>query len=581
MEIKVAKSAGFCMGVRRALELVLARSLKDSGPIYTYGPLIHNKQVVELLESKGIKTINGLDEIDRLDSGTIVIRAHGIPPDEKERIKKKGLNILDATCPKVAKVQGIIRHYTGKGYSAIIVGDIGHAEVKGLVGYSQGQVYVIQQIEDVQKLPQMEKVIVVAQTTQNKLRYKEITSALRERFPEVKIFNTICDATNQRQEEVRNLAKETDYIVVVGGYHSGNTKRLVQVAKEAGAKVLHVETEKELNREEIIKADRIGVTAGASTPNWIIKKVVTEIESIKKSKSLGIIHRLKQISRLMLMSNITVALGAASLSYAYVVLSRLNPDPIFPLLSFLYVYAMHGLNLFLDKGASIYNDPQKADFLKRNSRILFITSVFSIIVGLFLALTMGLTAFFFIIGLCVLGLIYNMPFFPAKIKKRLGYAKLKDIPGSRSLAEATGWTCVVSIFPILGNNSQFSLSAVLASLVVFLLSYVRALIFDVFQIQGDLIVGTETLPITIGEKKALSFIRALLIVTALILLGAGLSKIFPYFSYIMLVPIFGLFLCTVAYEKKWLYLSIYLEMLVELNFLITGALAAIITSYGL
>jgi 4-hydroxy-3-methylbut-2-enyl diphosphate reductase len=194
---------------------------------------------------------------------------------------------------------------------------------------------------------------------------------------------------------------------------------------------------------------------------------------------------------------------------------------------------------------------------------------------------MGITAFFFIIGLCILGLIYSVPVFPETIKKRFGYTKLKDIPGSRSLAEAIGWTCVVSIFPILGNECRFSLSAILASLVVFILSYVRALIFDVFQIQGNLIVGTETLPIIIGERKALTFIRILLIFLASILLIAGLSKIFPYFSYIMLIPIFGLFLCTVAYEKKWLYLSIYSEMLVELNFLITGALAAIITSYGL
>ncbi|RLB11810.1 MAG: 4-hydroxy-3-methylbut-2-enyl diphosphate reductase [Deltaproteobacteria bacterium] len=578
MEIKVAKTAGFCMGVRRALELVLARSLKDSGPIYTYGPLIHNRQVVDLLESKGIKTINSLDEIDKLDSGTIVIRAHGIPPDEKEKIRKKGLNILDATCPKVAKVQGIIKYYTGKGYSAIIVGDMGHAEVKGLVGYSQGPVYVIQDVEDIQKLPQMQKVIVVAQTTQNKLRYKKITSALKERFPEAKIFNTICDATNQRQEEVRRLAKETDCIVVVGGYHSGNTKRLVQVAKEAGAKVLHVETEKELDKEEIIKANRIGVTAGASTPNWIIRKVVAEIESIKKSDSFGIVHRLKQISRLMLMSNITVALGAASLSYAYVVLSRLSPDIIFPLLSFLYVYAMHGLNLFLDKGASTYNDPEKADFLRKNSRILFITSIFSIVAGFFLASIISITALLFIISLCALGVVYSASIFPKKLKERLGYKSLKDVPALRSLAEAVGWTCVVSIFPILANKFQFSLSALLASLVVFMLSYVRALIFDVLQIQGDLIVGTKTLPVIIGEKKALSFIRILLFITAFILLVAGIKKIFPYFSYIMLVSIFGLFLCTVAYEKKWFYLSTYLDMFVELNFLITGALAAIITS---
>ena len=577
MKVKVAKTAGFCMGVRRALELVLARSLKDPGPIYTYGPLIHNKQVVELLESKGIKTINSLDEIDGLCSGTIVIRAHGIPLSEKEKIEKKGLKILDATCPKVARVQGIIKYYTSKGYCAIIVGDIGHAEVKGLIGYSKGPVYVIQDIDDIDKLPSMEKVIVVAQTTQNKLRYQKITEALRKRFPEVKIFNTICDATSQRQEEVRSLAKEAHCIVVVGGFHSGNTKRLVQVAKEAGAKVFHVETEKQLDKKEISKAELVGVTAGASTPNWIIKKVVNEIEAIRKGRSLGIIHRLKQISTLLLMSNITVALGAASLSYAYIVLSQLNPNIIFPMLSFLYVYAMHGLNLFLDKRASIYNDPQRAEFLKKNSRILFITSAISILVGLFLAFAMGLASFLFIIGLCVLGLIYSIPILP----KRFTYTRMKDIPGFRSLAEAIGWTSVVSIFPILGNECKFSLAAILASLVVFILSYVRALIFDTLQVQGDLIVGTETLPIIIGEKKALFLIKLMLIFCSLLLIGAGITKVFPYFSYIMLVPVFGLCLCTIAYEKKWFYLSPALEVFVELNFLITGILAVTITAYGL
>jgi len=581
VKVKVAKTAGFCMGVRRALELVLARSLRDSGPIYTYGPLIHNNQVVELLESKGIKTINNLDEFDELHSGTIVIRAHGIPPDEKEEITKKGLNILDATCPKVARVQGIIKYYTGKGYSAIIVGDRGHAEVKGLVGYSKGPVYVIQKVEDVERLPHMEKVIVVAQTTQNKIKYREITGALEQRFPDARIFNTICDATNHRQEEVRKLARDTDCIVVVGGYHSGNTKRLVQVAKEAGAKVFHVETEMELNREELSKANVIGVTAGASTPNWIIKKVVNEIEGIKKGKSLGIIHILKQISRFLLISNITVALGAASLSYAYLVLSKLEPDIVYPLLSFLYVYAMHGLNLLLDRGASVYNDPHRATFLMRNRNILLITSVSSVFVGLFLAYTMGMTAFLFIVGLCILGVIYSIPIFPEGIKRRYGYYRIKDIPGSRSLSEAIGWASVVSIFPILGNKCRFSIADILAAVVVFMLSYTRSLLFDIFQTQGDLIVGTETLPITIGEKKTLFIIKSLLSCLAIILLIAGLINVFPCFSYVMLVPSAGLFLCIMAYERKWLYLSTSLEMFVELNFLITGALAVLTTSYGL
>ncbi len=575
MKVKVAKTAGFCMGVRRALELVLARSLKDSGPIYTYGPLIHNKQVVALLESKGIKSINNINELNGIQRGTIVIRAHGIPPNEKQAIVKKGLNILDATCPKVAKVQGIIKYYTGKGYYAIIVGDTGHAEVKGLVGYSKGPVYVIQGVEDVKKLPDMDKVIVVAQTTQNKLRYKEITLAIKKRFPEAKIFNTICDATNQRQEEVKRLAKETDCIVVVGGYHSGNTKRLVQVAKEAGAKVFHVETEKELKKNQLKDMDIVGITAGASTPNWIIKTVVNEIEEIIKGKSSGIIHILKNISKFLLISNITVALGASSLSYAYLVLSNLEPDITYPILSFLYVYAMYVLNLFLDKGASAYNDPQRAKFLNKNRKILLTTSISSVLIGLFLAYAMGLAAFLFIVGLCILGLIYSMPVFPNNIQKRYGYSRIKDIPGSRSFSEAIGWASVVSIFPILGNNCKFSPNNVLAAIVVLMISYARSLIFDIFQTQGDLIAGTETLPITIGEKKTLVIIKSFLFAVSLMLIGGGIYNLFPSFAYVMIIPIIGLCLCIVAYEKRWQYMGTDLEMLVESNFLLTGFLAVI------
>ncbi len=568
MKVKIAKTAGFCMGVRRALELVLAKSLKESGPIYTYGPLIHNRQVVELLEKKGIKSIGSIDELDEVKEGVVVIRAHGIPPDEKEKILKKGLRILDATCPKVAKVQGIIRYYTGKGYAAIIVGDPGHAEVKGLVGHSQGPVFVIQCKDDVKKLPDLDKVILVAQTTQNRVKYGEIAEEVKKRFPSVKVFNTICDATTQRQEEVRKLARETDCVVVVGGYHSGNTKRLVQVAKEEGAKVFHVETEKELNKEELSKMNIIGVTAGASTPNWIIKKVVSEIENIKKTSFL------KELFRFLIMSNIAVSLGASSLSYAYLVLSGLKEDILYPVLSFLYVYAMHVLNLFLDKGASAYNDPQRAEFLKKRRRLLLITSISSVIVGVFLAYLVGIGAFLFITGLCILGLLYSMPIFPEFIQKKYGYKRIKDIPGSRSLSEAVGWFSVISVFPILGNEN-FSLRIGLASAVVFMLGYARSLMFDILQIQGDLIVGTETLPITIGEKKTLFIIKSLLLSTFFTLLLCGIFKIFPSFSYLMFITIFVFWICLILYEKKIISVGYGLEILMEINFMLTGLFAVI------
>jgi len=213
------------MGVRRAMEMVLTEANKGTGPLYTFGPLIHNHQVFDLLASKGIRPV---DDLNALKSGTIIIRAHGIPPQDRRAIRETGLKIVDATCPKVARVQAIIRYHTRKGSTAIIVGNKGHAEVVGLLGYSEGPAHVIQTVDDVSELPDLDQVFVVAQTTQNEQNYLEVVNALKERFPELQIFHTICDATYHRQQEVRSFSGQVDATVVVGGFHSGNTLRLAQ-----------------------------------------------------------------------------------------------------------------------------------------------------------------------------------------------------------------------------------------------------------------------------------------------------------------------------------------------------------------
>jgi len=239
MRIRMARTAGFCMGVRRAMEMTLAEANRQEGPLYTYGPLIHNRQVLGLLESRGVRSVQ---DVEGLEGGRIVIRAHGIPPDQRGVLKQSGLEMVDATCPKVARVQALIRSHTRKGYQAVIVGDPDHAEVVGLVGYSEGPAYVIQGPEEVAALPPIERVVVVAQTTQNGDVYRETVERLRSRFAQVLAFDTICEATHDRQQEVRSLARQVDAMVVVGGYHSGNTRRLVEIARETGVKTFHVET---------------------------------------------------------------------------------------------------------------------------------------------------------------------------------------------------------------------------------------------------------------------------------------------------------------------------------------------------
>ena len=355
------------MGVRRAMEMVLAEANKRrDGPLFTFGPLIHNNQVLDLLASKGVCSV---EDLEGIQSGEIVIRAHGIPPHQRQALNRSGLKTIDATCPKVARVQAIIRSHSRKGRTSIIVGDRDHAEVIGLMGYSVGPVHVIQKVDDVAQLPVLEKVFVVAQTTQNQQSFQEVVKALKERFSDVLVFNTICDATQERQQEVRSLAGQVDAVVVVGGYHSGNTRRLAQVSREAGLPTFHIETEKDLDKQMLSGMEVVGVTAGASTPNWMIKNVVREIESIRARGDSPLLRLIRQGLKFLVLSNLLASMGAFSFAYTASLLAEGHPGFIFPLVASLYIFAMHVINRFLDRGASAYNDPARATFLRKKQQV--------------------------------------------------------------------------------------------------------------------------------------------------------------------------------------------------------------------
>ncbi|MBW2600608.1 MAG: 4-hydroxy-3-methylbut-2-enyl diphosphate reductase, partial [Deltaproteobacteria bacterium] len=217
MKIKLAKTAGFCMGVHRAVDMVLDVANSHPPPIYTLGSLIHNPQVLEILAQKGISILNDPAEAP---PGTVVIRAHGISPQTKEALVDAGFTIIDATCPRVIKVQRIIAKYAGQDYGVIIVGDENHPEVVGLLGFAEGQGYIVNQPSDFAQVPRLENAIIVAQTTQDGKRFEAVVSTVKRRFPNAKVFNTICDSTRERQAEVREMAKGVDAILVVGGHNS-------------------------------------------------------------------------------------------------------------------------------------------------------------------------------------------------------------------------------------------------------------------------------------------------------------------------------------------------------------------------
>jgi (E)-4-hydroxy-3-methyl-but-2-enyl pyrophosphate reductase len=557
------------MGVRRALEMVLSEANKNEGPTYTYGPLIHNEQVMKLLETKGVSALDGIKDIKE---GTLVIRAHGIPPSERKILKTSGLKLIDATCPRVARVQSLIRYHTGKGYMAVIVGDEDHVEVIGLKGHGKGKAYVVNSAEEAGQLPEAEKVIVVAQTTQEKNRFEDVVRAVRNRFPNALIFDTICDATRSRQDEVRTLVPHVDAIVVVGGYHSGNTRRLAEVAKSTGLPVFHVETAEELERSRLSSMEIVGVTAGASTPNWMIKKVVQKIETIRTRKERRLGRWVRRVFKFLFQSNLIVAMGAFCLCHASTILSGRRPDLLNPALAFLYVYAMHVLNRLLDKGASAYNDPERAHFYTKYRRPLLFSGILSIGAVLFLAGTLGLRSSIAMGGLVLLGVIYSLPIVPPSRRHLWRYSKIKDIPGSKTLSQALAWGAVIALLPLLEPSSSGRAPSVVAFLFVFSVVYVRSALFDIFQVQGDLIVGAETLPITLGEKRTLFLLKGVIAGGAVILLASALLGATGHFAYLLLLCYVTIALCILTYEKQWLHLGTFLEALVEGNLFLAGVL---------
>ena len=279
-DVIVAKRAGFCPGVKRAIEKVLELEAAGKTPVYTLGPLIHNKQVTDMLSAKNITSIDRPEQAaDK--SGVLVIRAHGITPKFQAEIEAYGMAVVDATCPLVKHAQNIIDKFAKQGYHTVIVGDSDHAEVIGLMGYTQDRGTVVSGPEEAKNLPHFDKVNVVSQTTQKESVFYATAEEIKKHADTCQISNTICQPTKDRQKETIEYAQNADLVIVVGGKHSANTARLALLCKELTHAVQHVETETELDEKLILNAKKIFITAGASTPEWVIDRVAQRVRLLR------------------------------------------------------------------------------------------------------------------------------------------------------------------------------------------------------------------------------------------------------------------------------------------------------------
>lgn len=289
MKFIIADNSGFCFGVNRAMSMTEKELNKSNTNLVSIGPLIHNPQEVKRLNEKGLFKVDDIKELDRLnnkENTKIIIRSHGTTKEIINTLALKGYDVIDTTCPYVKSIHKKVEDFKNQGYNIVIVGSNIHPEVIGINGWCNNEAYIVNSIEEAKKLPSMNKVCIVCQTT-NKLKiFNEVSSIIAKNSTNVEIFNTICNATKVRQESAKELSKKVDAMVVIGGYTSSNTNKLAEVSKEYCDRVYHIETADQLPIAELSQLDLIGVTAGASTPDWIIQEVTNLINNINNEENV-------------------------------------------------------------------------------------------------------------------------------------------------------------------------------------------------------------------------------------------------------------------------------------------------------
>jgi len=559
------------MGVRRAVEMVLDAPEEHQHPISTYGPLIHNPQVLEILEEKGI---SAFDEPPTEGSGTVLIRAHGVPPKTKDRLEEVGFKVIDATCPRVIRVQTIIKKHARKGYASIIVGDRNHPEVIGLRGYGGDESYVVKDVSELQSLPEFKNAIIVAQTTLNTHLWQAVKNWAAVNHPHYKAFETICDSTERRQAEVQRLAESVDAVIVVGGLSSGNTKRLVDIARQTGKPAFHIENEDDLaniDLQALTDTDQIGITAGASTPNWVIKKVYRALETMLFKRKQGWRRLAFELQRALLLTNVYVAIGAGALCYACNKLQGIYQTFPYILISMLYVQSMHILNRLTDTRADRFNDPNRAKFYNQYKILLAILAVLAGGSGLVIAYSIGLFPFMALLVMSILGLSYNLEMIPPWVTGDK-YRKLRDIPGSKTLLIAIAWGIVTAVLPPLSKFGSIHWTNVLVAMWAIGIVFVRTAFFDILDMQGDRLVGKETIPILLGEKCSMRLLKLVLIVLTVALVVSSALHLTSSLGFALLMcPVF-IGLIILAYERAQMFPGIRLEFLLETQFILAGVI---------
>ena len=281
MKVELAKSAGFCFGVEKAVNTVYEEAKKENEIVYTLGPIIHNEEVVKDMKKRGVEAVK-MEDLASLPKGTVIIRSHGVSREVYNFVKNSGHRVVDATCPFVKKIHAIVSVQSGKGKTVVIIGNPDHPEVMGIKGWGDKNTYAVENIEQFINLglKKDEEIIIVAQTTFNHKKFQEIIDKISLLGYDVRCFNTICNATQERQAEAKKIASNVDAMIVIGDKKSSNTGKLVEICQEECKNTVFIQTLEDLDYDALLSVDSVGITAGASTP----KHIIEEVQNIVRSK---------------------------------------------------------------------------------------------------------------------------------------------------------------------------------------------------------------------------------------------------------------------------------------------------------
>ena len=519
MSVIVARTAGFCWGVRRAVDRVVTQIKKGGAPFRVYGPLVHNPQVIEALRDRGVATCT---EPWEEEGGTLFLRTHGVTVEERQRLRKLNLTLKDLTCPRVGRALSISGKRAAQGYDVLIFGDPGHHEVKAILSAAGSAGQVVSSVSGVKDLPRLKKPFLLSQTTQNTEEFEKLLAALMKRWPDMEYARTICDSTARRQKELRELMVRADAVVIVGGRNSANTGRLALIAGETGLPVFRVETHEELDPDALSGYRRVLLSAGASTPEWSIRKVRERLLEIQGQSSRS--GWIRNAFRNLVFSGAHIPLIAISIALAQGASLGGTGWAKAGLAAGLLLWSFTSFTAVLECRRVTITSQKRQEFIRSHSGLMFFIAAFCLSGALAVSLTLGTVWTVWTVAAVLFCLLYALPL----IGENQFFDLLRRIPGSREILFTLAWSSLVCVLPAVTlAGMDFSLRLLVWPFSLAFLFFARSLLIDLVDLQGDALLGMDTLPLHLGAARCRIILLSAAAMAAVVQIAAVLLKGLP------------------------------------------------------